>query len=158
MVTWQPPEELRAEGRTMPSASMEMGRTGQAARGWTFSGSQRIFPVHGRTGGVINVVDCEDADDEAAPLTGRRRSSLATLSLRRLISFQLAGICVLIISGIMVFVGLGVLVIHVNEGVALITQDMQPGINQMRDSSLTLLNSTTALMDSTNLVARSEPP
>ena len=155
MVTWQPPEELRAEGRAMTSASVEMGRTGQATRGWTFSGNQRIFPVHGRTGGAINIVDCEDAYDETQPLTGRKRSSLATLSLRRLITFQLAGVCILVIFGIVVFAGLGVVVLQVNAGVTAISSEMTPGIARMRDSSLGLLNSTTALMESSNLVAKS---
>jgi hypothetical protein len=62
---------------------------------------------------------------------------------------------VLIIFAIVVFAGLGVVVLQVNAGVASITQEMQPGITRMRDSSLGLLNSTTALMDSSNLVARS---
>lgn len=155
MVTWQPPEELRAGGRAMPSASMEMGRTSQTAQAWTFSGNQRIFPLHGRTGAAINIVDCEGADDEAAPLTGRRRSHLASLSIRRFMIFQLAAVCVLVIFAIVVFAGVGVVVLQVNAGVTSITQEMQPGITRMRDSSLGLLNSTTALMDSSNLVARS---
>ena len=61
----------------------------------------------------------------------------------------------LIIFAIVVFAGLGVVVLRVNEGVATITQEMTPGISRMRDSSLTLLNSTTALMESSNMVAKS---
>jgi uncharacterized membrane protein YdbT with pleckstrin-like domain len=155
MVTWQPPDEMRAGRRAMHSASVEMGRTGQAVSPSTFLGQNRIFPVHGRTAAATNIVDCEDAYDEAQPLTGRRRPSPATLSLRRLITYQLAGVCLLIIFAVLVFVGLGLVVLQVNQGVASITKEMQPGITRMRDSSLVLLNSTTALMDSSSLVAKS---
>tara|TARA_X000000368_G_scaffold407691_1_gene387416 strand:+ start:337 stop:933 length:597 start_codon:yes stop_codon:yes gene_type:complete len=152
MVTWTPPDELRAGGRrAIPAATTEMVQTG-LSRGWNFSGNQRIWPVHGRTGGAVTI-ECEE-DDEAQPLTGKRRS-VPSITLKRLISFQLFGMCMLILFGLFVFLGLGIVCLRVNDSVATITNEMKPGISRMRDSSLTLLNSTTALMESSNLVAKS---
>lgn len=159
MVSWTPPEEVRAGGiearRVIPSA-MHTVQTSAVNRGWTFSGApQRVWPSHngGQTNAATVVVD-ECDEDELAPLNGRRRNRAFTMSLRRLTSFLLAGVCMLLIFGIVVFIGLGVVVLRVNEGVSAITNDMQPGITRMRDSSLELLNSTTALMHSSNQVAK----
>jgi hypothetical protein len=160
MVSWTPPEEVRAGGiearRVIPSA-MHTVQTSAVNRGWTFSGApQRVWPSHngGQTNAATVVVDEYD-EDELAPLNGRRRNrALLRMTFRHWMNMVLFGTCMLLIFGIVVFIGLGVVVLRVNEGVTAITNDMQPGITRMRDSSLELLNSTTALMHSSNQVAK----